>query len=516
MKICYDLSLYVIISGVLRGGFMQGYLTIILGEDENRIELSPHVRNDEYCVAVFVKDITSFEEIKDNEELLNDMSKVYEYMFGKNDRYNILTRYLEEHFDDIKKFICTCSEVSISGEPQQIKQYIKENGFEKKIVLYNDVLPLKREILDEMTEYFGDMPCVKFFIEGNDAPVTLEEYTKTVAKIEEIALSVRKLGLSPIEEIMYVYDLVRDRKYIEEEDTEEYTVSRDLTSVLFGDKIVCVGFSILFNSILNCLGYDTMKFVLSPLNGKDSHMRSLVYVKDEKYNIDGMYFFDPTYDCKKDNSDSFLERYLCFAKTYRQIIKLDSENFDSPFYRYMDDEAIDEIESLFSEDEISVLDLYRKLNFSYLNKILRFAKVDEVTIAKPYINKESLIDRICEVSFLANQDITYDKFLDILYNVRRQQYYINPEKYAFDINAITDILVKSRISRKSENNKENLLVALLGIDSVVGAHEAPVKVREHFDKNDLEKDMLRVKLARLLKTELEKKEMEEKKLSFKN
>ena len=56
---------------------------------------------------------------------------------------------------------------------------------------------------------------------------------------------------------MYVYDLIRERVYTAENPEEEYFVSRDITSVLLGDKIVCVGFSNLFAAIIENLEFNS-------------------------------------------------------------------------------------------------------------------------------------------------------------------------------------------------------------------------------------------------------------------
>ena len=72
--------------------------------------------------------------------------------------------------------------------------------------------------------------------------------------------TIKKLHLSPLETVLYVYDLVRERKYQEEGANECHTKSRDLTSVLLGDKIVCAGFVNLFNTILEKLDIKCLSF----------------------------------------------------------------------------------------------------------------------------------------------------------------------------------------------------------------------------------------------------------------
>lgn len=494
---------------------MKGNLRIILNEEDNRIDFSPWINDDEYLITIYVSDMTKLENIINDEGLFNDMIEMYEYFFGSDEKHKDYIDFLHTSSYEVKDFLKTFDEVNILGEFSLVRKYIIENNLTSKRVFYNNTLPLKKESVLEVTKFFEDLPCVKFFVDGNEASVTLEEYTKTVEIIENIAHSVRSLGLSPMEEIMYVYDLVRDREYVAESVDEEYTVSRDLTSVLLGDKIVCVGFSVLFNEILNCLGYNTKNFVLMPSKGKRGHMRSLVYVEDEKYDISGMYFFDPTFDCRKNNSSTFLEKYLYFAKSYRQITKLDNGKFDNAYYSFFDDNVIDYIDELFDEEEINLFDLFTKMNLTYLNEMLNFSNQDTISIDGGSVLKESLIEKAYIILQLINEEIRSDKFLRILYNVRKQQYYLNPEKYAFDINTITNIILNSKLASKSRSIQENFLSAIFGVEFLVDEFEAKEIVNEFFSENDLEKDMERVKLTRVLKTILCKKENVDRDLSLK-
>ena len=106
--------------------------------------------------------------------------------------------------------------------------------------------------------------------------------------IDDIVAKINKYNLSPIEQIMYAYDLVRDRVYQLEDDGEDYSVSRDISSVLFGDKIVCVGFAEIFSKVLDALNIRNVLFTI--VGRKSGHMRNAVYVNDSKYDIHGVFF----------------------------------------------------------------------------------------------------------------------------------------------------------------------------------------------------------------------------------
>ncbi len=497
---------------------MKGNLLIVLNvEDENSIELSPYFCDDEYLVTLYINDSVSYEYIIGNDEYFEQMIFNFELMYKDDYPQNKkLIELIDEDRSSIKEFLHNFKSLSISGSIDDVKEYIEENEiFLGKDILYNGVLSLRRETYEDIVKCFGEDTRLKFLIEGNNAPITIDDYKKTIEKIESIAYSVRSFNLSPLEEIMIVYDFVRDRQYIAEGEEEEYTVSRDLTSVLFGNKIVCAGFAVLFNAILNCLGYRTMPFKLLPTEGFEAHMRSLVYVEDEKYDIKGMYFFDTTYECKKDDN-SFLNKYKYFARTYEQMNNFDRGKLYNELYKYMNYDDITDLEVSLNEDYVSFLDLIKKVDVSKLNKLMRFCNLEEIPIGDNNISKEDLIDRICEIPMLSNNNINYEIFIGVLYNARKQQYYSNPEKYAFDMDVITDILVKSSITDKADNARDRFVMALFGASCVVGRYSAPLKVDKYFKEQGLDKDMERIKLARILKTILEQKEKDEKRLTFKN
>lgn len=250
------------------------------------------------------------------------------------------------------------------------------------ITLYN-------KIVDEQIYNLNDYPTIKekyqsnpniyFHIEGNTQPISIAEFEKTYNIINNIVSKIQKLNLSPLEQIMYVYDLARDRVYKEELITEPPYISRDLTSVLLGNRIVCVGFSNIFNQILENLGITSKKDHLKSIDSNEpNHVRNIVYVYDKKYNIEGNYLFDLTLDCKDNIDDNtYLNSYRYFAKTKKEM------------------------------------DRY-------------YPKYQSITITK-----------------ISNTPIDYKTLLEVLYNVRKIEHYEDKEKYPLNIETITIIAYNS-------------------------------------------------------------------------
>ena len=47
---------------------------------------------------------------------------------------------------------------------------------------------------------------------------------------------------------MYAYDMVRDKIYAEVDENDDKMISRNLSTALLGDKIVCLGYANVFKA----------------------------------------------------------------------------------------------------------------------------------------------------------------------------------------------------------------------------------------------------------------------------
>lgn len=186
-----------------------------------------------------------------------------------------------------------------------LAKHLKSN-----VTLANDSISLDKYkiILDKYFTEDMDRSNIHFYFQENNNPLSAKELYNTATMVNDIVNRVENTNLSQIESIMYVYDIVKERIY--KKDKDNYHNSHDVMNVLTGDTIVCSGYSNVFNAILKCLGIKAIPLI----SNKSKHQRSIAYVKDEKYNIDGVYVFDPTWDSKKDTNDyTYINRYNYFA-----------------------------------------------------------------------------------------------------------------------------------------------------------------------------------------------------------
>ena len=158
---------------------------------------------------------------------------------------------------------------------------------------------------------------------------SIEQVNVANKKIESTANKIKEKNLSPYEKLMAAYLKVASKKYLVENENEDPSMSRSVYGILNSDKIVCIGYASWLKAIIEATGDENIKvypnFVKCSDDNEtldDMHGNTVVYVKDEKYGIDGYYYCDPTWDCTKKDDDA---RRLCyFMLPLEDINKLSS------------------------------------------------------------------------------------------------------------------------------------------------------------------------------------------------
>ena len=143
--------------------------------------------------------------------------------------------------------------------PCLIKEIIDKNNEikDKELIIQGYFNPNDLEKISNYCNILSSYSdIVKIYLEGNNEYYSLNECYKTLLKVREIGDQIKNLNLSPMETIMYTYDIVRNRVYTHEEEDENYSKSRSLSEIIFGDKIVCLGYSNLFRTLKFLFAFD--------------------------------------------------------------------------------------------------------------------------------------------------------------------------------------------------------------------------------------------------------------------
>lgn len=392
-----------------------------------------------------------------------------------------------------------------------VSSYLKEQEcFKGKKIYLDEIFDVSKSELERVLKIVGNRRDVYVKVDGNSEYITIIEFEKSVNVINNMVEKIKKYNLSPFEQIIYAYDLVRERIYKFEDKGDSPTKSRDLTSVLLGEKIVCVGYAAMLKAILKNFKINIENYIIDSKTKNLAHQRNMIHVWDLKYNLDGVFFFDATFDSRKSENDtSYLNNYLNFAVSKeRSENKLDDyvsrtlPNFDRYFIPKLKEIILESGVKSVPKDMINTINRVSIfLDKKFIINNLMFYDLEDI----PEIVKEKYgfsekkmfedLDRYQRLFF--DSKIKGESFLRALYNVRRVEYYEEPSKYPFDIESIET----SVRSIPNDINKK-LLYAIFG--------NPDEKINEQDFHEVLEKDKIlenieKVKITNLVRNYHERK-----------
>ena len=304
-------------------------------------------------------------------------------------------------------------------------------------------------------------------------------YIKNERRLIEMVLPA--MNLSPFEKYLFAYNKVKQYKKYKENDDNK-TSARNIYQLLDNDYMVCVGFARLLGDLLEKLeipsvdysvgvdvGLDDIKDdtlvlpdkVVSSKDGKEyevltrrgDHARLEVHLVDPKYDIDGYFLADPTWDNDLEHD------------TYNYALMTHDEYIGIRRYNYLNHYGIDELFFVHSLEEF-----YDKINI-LLNKnkrqkegdiihslLNKFEKLDK-EFYQELIRKYNGLDRY---NFDFTKENIQDIFLDmgehILAKVNKmvdgQKFKEGITVYYREIVGLTGEELEQKINEVMEYNKE--------------------------------------------------------------
>lgn len=476
--------------------------------NENCIEYG-YLDDGEAMVNIYLNNKNLIDILKDKEEWIKCKNSQIEFNKEVDEEYEYIEKqfnYIMDNFDSIQEKISLIR----FDDKIDIKKVLDENSRinPKALILdgYYDITDYEK--IEDIHEMYKDYKTYIHLI-GNDECVTSKQCIKTINYIKSIGDMASNLNLSPFETILFVYDIVRDRYYKEEKENEDYTESRDLTKVLFGNSIVCVGYANIFSAILSYLNIDNGRVGLKKKNDKVGHERNVAYIEDEKYNINGCYYFDPTWDSKvlgKENE--FLLSYRFAAKTRDEMEKSENHNYTYEHSEEYSHNMIKEFEEKLKKgDNAGAL--------KYFNTIEHICRLTKNRIKLNYVdvmlgnvdNIDDIKDDLENVMDEYNKPISAETFIKAISEVRKIEYYIDSEKYPYSINDLYCIFLNSEWNFKEHhyNTEERLLSALFGekIDKENSEKDDFINFMRNDEK--IKNEISGVKLTKVLRNELERR-----------
>ena len=135
-----------------------------------------------------------------------------------------------------------------------------------------------------------DTWSVAYYKDGNNYMIdTIPNVREFNSYIERIKVVIRKEKLSILETVLRVYDIVKQFEY--DEDFKDDSLS----TIVKEKKCNNDGYNKLFSYLLNKLNIPNYLGVIKN-NNKESSLITMIMIDDDKYNIHGVYLFNPAFD----------------------------------------------------------------------------------------------------------------------------------------------------------------------------------------------------------------------------
>lgn len=491
---------------------MRGTLTICeKGEyDIHNYEFlsSTNEEFDNYSILVHTDMDKSFEQLFTDEIDLEESLSLEMEMFQDLDEF----KKTKKEYEFIKKccekgnnLVSEAEYVEFRIPFDQIVEYIKKNpSIKTKKIVFSDDGGMDLKKIEEIKNLLnGKTDIIYFSLQGNHNIITYNQCLETYKSLSAIVDDVNQYNFSPLEKMMYVYDIVRRRVYKDADSDEDLLVARDLTSALLGDKVVCLGYAVILEHILNQLGIKTSTELLYSMTGH-GHARNVVLIKDDKYDIEGVYYLDATWDSKEISNDKYAHSYKFFAKTIDYMNILDDGEYISRNIPGYSEDMIGEFNESYNGYGISrdAADLIKTINWMSTfvgdnSTVISYFPTKEGFSFFGHFDLEHFSNKFEKILDLFEREIPADVLLKALYAVKRIQYLNGTEVVPITKNAFINATIISDWNFIG-TPEERLSIALYRtVNELVQIINA--QYSKYFMDENIEKDMERIKLIKVLK-----------------
>ena len=182
---------------------------------------------------------------------------------------------------------------------------IEDDKFVFRFCICDNPINYTKEQYDRVKELknFAETNNIECFFRQANANFTFEEVENANKQINELANKIASQNLSPLEQMLSVYIEITKKPYQDVLLTIDNYMSRSVYGVLNSNFIVCVGYSELFEAIMKQINPNIKIYENSIIVG-GRHSDLIVHLIDKKYNIDGLYLLDPTFDNKGEKKEN--------------------------------------------------------------------------------------------------------------------------------------------------------------------------------------------------------------------
>ena len=316
--------------------------------------------------------------------IINERKPLFSINYNLIKRYRKLYSMLDAK-DDINIFI-EVSKDNFLSTLEFCKNLNKRIIIKSRDISLVDYYSILRNINNNEYEYLN----IEIDYQDLTSPVEIEELFELSEVANDTVNAIINNNLSPLEMLIYAYDIVKKREYKKSEDALSY--SRDIHKIIKYNDIVCIGYSNLLSAILSSLHIKNEVLI----NTEGKHARNIVVLDDDKYDIHIPLFLDATWDSKKKNDENYLNKYNYFAMNLEEASILLHENmhdllkmdFNKILSAFKIDEEEKEIKRLYKEFNVFNLlnDLFEYLEAGSFDKYIDYTSYGKFEEARKLYN----------------------------------------------------------------------------------------------------------------------------------
>lgn len=273
-------------------------------------------------------------------------------------------------------------------------------------------------------------------VKGDKSICSLEEFQNMRQFFNHFKNQYSNYEMTNLEKITLAYDYIKFFSY-NQENSDKLTDSRSIAKSIRTGFIVCEGYCRIFCQLLKELGIDSHLLFIKPNEQENGgHVRVIVKVNDDKYNITEPFIFDPTWDSNMDmalvqHEDKSISYEVKLNQQQNDII-LENMPSDIRYLYYMI--PIYEYSKYFKNEEIE--------------KIEKYATDETIELNEQLMNAINFNDYQCR------QKLTLEILPTILTKIKKIEGYSEEQIERYIKNAI-NIMEQDRFGRFDKYSKSN-------------------------------------------------------------
>lgn len=322
---------------------------------------------------------------------------------------------------DVKSIEIVKNLLSISG-------FIDDGAIEKYIVTKLD----KADIRRILSSSYQNPVTWQIAYDFNNKDYILSDIPRCrsfYTYVDNISDSINRQNLSNFEKVMRLYDIVKLYEY---KDDNLKGNSNLLTNIISTFSASSYGFNKLFSYLLKEMGFSS--FIGEEKTGDGISYVTIVDIKDDKYNIDGIYLFDPSMDSlpkgvyKSNDIRMINYNYFCLP-----LSKISYSFYHDTLVGALGILAIEDIE-ISKEKYDTNRDKAIKKDFSNLFSIfnLDFATLHNRVSSSKEIKFDTLFEAIHNIYGNREGIDGYDRLLEENFNTRKNELFIPKTEEVLD------------------------------------------------------------------------------------